>query len=171
LGELTFGVQQFLVLFVRRGQSACPWQTVRGLRVLRVFFVFLLVFIFNPFCFRVLVGRGFGQSAAEARTIRGQADSPRPPRGQSVFPGVATGCSVGFFGQSAAQARQSAVHVRTVRRIWPDSPRGSCGPSAPPGRTVRQCLTALFLGSIPPSFLSCFRVCFKESFLRLEVDP
>jgi hypothetical protein len=25
--------------------------------------------------------------------------------------------------------------------------------------------------SIPPSFLLCFRVCFKESFLRLEVDP
>jgi hypothetical protein len=119
------------------------------------------------FCFRVLVGRRFGQSAAEARIIRGQADSPRPPRGQSVFPRVATGGSVGFFGQSAAQSGQSAVRVRIVRRIWPDSPRGPCGQSAPPGRTVRQCLAALFLGSIPPSFLSCFRVCFKESLLRL----
>jgi hypothetical protein len=119
------------------------------------------------FCFRVLVGRGFRQSAAEARTIHGQADSPRPPRGQSIFPGVATRGSVGFFGQSAAQSRQSAVRVRTVRRIWLDSPRGLCGQSAPPGRTVRQCLAALFLGSIPPSFLSCFRVCFKESLLRL----
>jgi hypothetical protein len=29
----------------------------------------------------------------------------------------------------------------------------------------------LFLCSIPPFFLSCFRVCFKKSFLRLEVDP
>jgi hypothetical protein len=77
--------------------------------VLRVFVVFLLVFIFDPFCFRVLVERGFGQSAAEARTVRGQADSPRPPRGQSVFPGVATRDSFGFFGLSAAQAGQSAV--------------------------------------------------------------
>jgi hypothetical protein len=73
-------------------------------RVLRVFVVFLLVFVFDPFCVRVLVGRGFVQSAAEARTVRGQADSPRPPRGQSVFPGVTTGGSIGFFGQSAAQA-------------------------------------------------------------------
>jgi hypothetical protein len=106
------------------------------------------------------------------RTIRSRGtDSPRVPGGRSVFPRVATGGSIGFFGQSAAQAGQSAVRMRTVRRIWPDSPRGSCGPSAPPGRTVRQCLAALFLGSIPPSFLSCFRVCFLESFLRLEVDP
>jgi hypothetical protein len=135
-----------------------------------VFIVFLLVFNFNPFCFRVLVGRGFGQSAAEARTVRGKADSPRPPRGQSVFPGVATGGSVGFFGQSAAQAGQSAVRVRTVCRIWPDSPRGPCGQSAPPSRIVCQCLAALFLSSIPPFLPSCFRVCFKESFLRLEVD-
>jgi hypothetical protein len=102
LGELTFGVEQFLVLSVRRGQSACPWPTVRGLCVLRVFVMFLLVFIFDPFCFRVLVGRGFGQFTTEERTVRGQADSPRPPRGQSVFPGVANGGSVGFFGQSAA---------------------------------------------------------------------
>jgi hypothetical protein len=138
---------------------------------LRVFVVFLLAFVFDPFCFRDLVGQGFGQSAAEARTVRGQANSLRPSCGQSVFPGVATGGSVGFFGQSAAQAGQSAVRVRTVRRTWPDSPRGPCGQSAPPGRTVRQCLVALLLGSFPPSFLSCFRVCFKESFLRLEVDP
>jgi hypothetical protein len=136
-----------------------------------VFVVFLLVFVFDPFCFRVLVGRGFGQSAAEARTVRGQADSPRPPRGQSVFPGVATGGFVGFFVQSAAQAGQSAVRVRTVRQIWPDSPRGPCGQSAPPSRTVCQCVAALLFGLIPLSFLSSFHMCFKESFLRLEVDP
>jgi hypothetical protein len=77
-----------------------------------------------------LVGRGFGQFAAEARTVRGQADSPRPPRGQSVFPGVATGGSVGFFGQSAAQAGQSAVRVRTVRVARADSPPLLAGQSA-----------------------------------------
>jgi hypothetical protein len=71
-------------------------------------------------------------------------------------------------------------------RLRPDSPRQGCGQSAVPcqtvraahrgrsalsGRTVRQRLWALLLGSIPPFFLWCSRVCFKESFLRLEVDP
>jgi hypothetical protein len=65
----------------------------------------------------------------------------------------------------------SAWPLRTVRVTWPDCPHGQCGQSTPPGRTVRQCLAALLLGSIPLSFLSCFRVCFKGSFLRLEVDP
>jgi hypothetical protein len=112
------------------------------------------------------------------RTVRGRgADSPwageqsATTRPTVRFSGVATGGSVGLFRQSAAQAGQSAIRVQTVRRAWPDSPRGPCGQSAPPGRIVRQCVAALFLGSIPPSFLSCFRVCFKESFLRLEVDP
>jgi hypothetical protein len=106
------------------------------------------------------------------------ADSPRVPGGRSAcsprtirFSGFATGGSVGFKGQSAAQARRSAVPVRTVRGTLADSLRGSCGQSAPPGRTVPQSLAALLFGSIPPFFLSCFRVCFKEWFLRLEVDP
>jgi hypothetical protein len=50
---------------------------------------------------------------------------------------------------------QSAWLVRTVRPSWPD------GPPEP------RC----FVPWIDSSFLSCFRVCFKESFLRLEVDP
>jgi hypothetical protein len=37
---------------------------VRAHSVLRVFFVFLLGFAFDPFWFRDLVGSGFGQSAA-----------------------------------------------------------------------------------------------------------
>jgi hypothetical protein len=98
--------------------------------VLRVFVVFLLVFVFDPFCFRVLVGQGFGQSAAEARTVRGQANSPRPPRGQSVFPGVATGGSASFFGQSSAQAGQSARLGRTVRVARADSSPLLAGQSA-----------------------------------------
>jgi hypothetical protein len=44
LGELTFGVEQFLPLSVRRGRSAAR-------AVLRVFVMFLLVFVFDPFCF------------------------------------------------------------------------------------------------------------------------
>jgi hypothetical protein len=127
--------------------------------------------------FRSAVLLSFGW--AKFRTVRVcRADSPRVPGGQSAcsprtvrYTQCVSGGSVAFFGQSAAQAGRSAARVRTVRDTLPDSPRGLCGQSAPHGRTVRQSLTALFLGSIPPSFLSCFRVCFKESFLRLEVDP
>jgi hypothetical protein len=64
LGVLTFGVEQFSVLFVPGGQSARARQTVCAYSVLRVFFVFFLGFAINPFWFRVLVGSGFGQSAA-----------------------------------------------------------------------------------------------------------
>jgi hypothetical protein len=77
LGELTFGVEQFSVLFVPGGRSERARRTVRAYSVLRVFFVFLLGFAFDSFWFRVLVGRGFGQSAAAGgrsagawRTIR-----------------------------------------------------------------------------------------------------
>jgi hypothetical protein len=113
------------------------------------------------------------------RTVRSRgADSLRVPGGRSTcsprtvrFSGFATGGSVGFIRQSTAQAGQSAVPVRTVCGTLADSLRGPCGQSAHPGRTVRQSLAALLFGSIPPCFLSCFHVCFKESFLRLEVDP
>jgi hypothetical protein len=79
-----------------------------------------------------------GQSACFPRTVR--------------FLGFATGGSVGFNGQSAAQAGRSAVPVRTVRGILADGPHGPCGQSASPGRTVRHSLAALLFGSIPPSF-------------------
>jgi hypothetical protein len=51
LEELTFGVELFLPLSVWRGQSACPWRTVRGRCVRRVFVVFVLVFVFDPVLF------------------------------------------------------------------------------------------------------------------------
>jgi hypothetical protein len=51
LVELTRGVEQFLVLSVRGGQSACPWRTVRGRCVHHVFVAFVLVFVFNPVLF------------------------------------------------------------------------------------------------------------------------
>jgi hypothetical protein len=105
-----------------------------------------------------------GQSAGAWRTICVlPADGP-------LFR-VTTGATVCFFGQSAAQcwtvcgagadsprqqAGQSAWPVRTVRPPWPDGP-------PEPG-----CFVPWFDSSLP---LSCFRVCFKESFLRLEVDP
>jgi hypothetical protein len=48
LGELTFEVGLFLGLSVKRGLSARGWQPVREHAVLGVFFVFLLVFVFDP---------------------------------------------------------------------------------------------------------------------------
>jgi hypothetical protein len=54
------------------------------------------------------------------------------------------------------QAGQSAWPVWTVRPSWPDGPQE-------PG-----CFVPWFDSSL---LLSCFRVCFKETFLRLEVDP
>jgi hypothetical protein len=92
------------------------------------------------------------------RTVRVyRADSPRVPGGQSPcsprtvrFSGFATRGSVGFNGQFAAQAGRSAIPVRTVRGTQPDGPRDPCGQSAPPGRTVRLSLAALFL---PPFVL------------------
>jgi hypothetical protein len=134
---------------------------VRGHSVRRVFFVFLLAFVFDPLWFRVLFGRGFGRSACAGRTVRVlPADGP-------LF-GVTSGGSVCFFGQFAAQGR-------TVRGAGADSPRQQAGKSAWPVRTVRpswpngppepDCFVPVFDSSL----LSCFRVCFKESFL--EVDP
>jgi hypothetical protein len=142
----------------RRACSSCVLRVLSRLRFRSV--------VFLSFCWE------------KFRTVRVcRADSPRVPGGQFAcsprtvrYSRCVSGGSVAFFVQSAAQAGRSAARVRTVCSTLPDSPHGLCGQSAPPGWTVRQGLAALFLGSIPPSFLSCFRVCFKESFLRLEVD-
>jgi hypothetical protein len=111
-----------------------------------------------------------GPSFSSGRSGSG-ADSPPGPCGQSVFRGASLVVLLAFMDCPRLLAGLSAWPLRTVRGTWPDCPRGTCGPSDPPCRTVRQCLAALFLGSIPPPFLSHFCVCFKESFLRLEVDP
>jgi hypothetical protein len=108
--------------------------------------------------FRSVLVSSFGWKRFQ--TVRSSgADSPRLPGGQSAcsprtvrFSGFATGGSVGFNGQSEAQAGRSAVLVRTVRGTLADGPLGPCGQSAPPDRTVHQRLAALFFGSIPPSF-------------------
>jgi hypothetical protein len=127
--------------------------------------------------FRSVVFSSFGW--ASFRTVRVcRADSPRVLGGQSAcsprtvrYSGSLLEVLFAFSDSPRLRAGRSVARVRTVRGSRPDSPCGLCGQSAPPGRTVRQSLAALFLGSIPPSFLSCFRVCFKESFRRLEVDP
>jgi hypothetical protein len=73
-------------------------------------------------CLRSVVISSFGW--ARFRTVRVYlVDSPRVPGRQSAcsprtvrFSGFATGGSVGFYRQSAAQAGRYAVPVRTVRR-------------------------------------------------------
>jgi hypothetical protein len=111
--------------------------------------------------FRSVVFLSFGW--AKFRTVRVcRADSP--------FSGFATGGSVGFNGRSAALGR-------TVRGTGADSPRYPAGQSARPLRTVFPTwpdsppVPGSFVPWFDSSLLSCFHVCFKESFLRLEVDP
>jgi hypothetical protein len=61
--------------------------------------------------------------------------------------------------------------VRTVRGTRPDGPRGplrTVRPVWPDGPPEAERFASWF-DSFP--LLSCFRVCFKESFLGLEVDP
>jgi hypothetical protein len=122
LGVLTFGVEQFSVLFVPGGRSARAWRMVREHSVLRVFFVFFLGFAFDPFWFGALVGSGFRQSAAAGGRSAGAWRTVCVLPADGPLFGVVSESSVCFFGQSA-----------------------------PPGRTFRQSLSALFC-SIPSSF-------------------
>jgi hypothetical protein len=160
LERLTFDVELVSALSARRGQSAT------------------CVFFASSSCScspLSSIRRGFEFSLGKV------SDGPEQRRGQSagswqtvrVLPadgplfGVVSGGSVCFFRQSVAQGRtvcgvgadssrqqagRSAVWVRTVRSSRPDGPRGPCERSAPPSRTVRQSLSALFFGSIPSSF-------------------
>jgi hypothetical protein len=105
-----------------------------------------------------------GQSAGAWRTVRvlpteGPLYAVRLWRFWCLFRTV-RGSGRTVCGKGADNPRypagQSARPLRTVRPAWPDSPPGA--------------------GSFVPWFnsshlLSCFRVCFKESFLRLEIDP
>jgi hypothetical protein len=133
LEELTFGVEQFSTLSVPRGRSAWTWRTIHAVPVRRVFFVFLLGFSFNPWCFRVLVGRSSGRSACAGRTVRGcLADSPRAPRGRSVIRGASL--EVLFPFSDSPRIRPDSPWIR------PDGPRKGCGQSAKPCRIVRAAL-------------------------------
>jgi hypothetical protein len=109
-------------------------------------------------CFRSVVILSFG--LAKFQTVRVcRADSPRVPGCQSACSPRMVRYSwsllevlFAFSDSPRLRSGRSVVRVRTVRGRKPDSPRGLCGQSAPSGRTVRQSLAVLFLGSIPPSF-------------------
>jgi hypothetical protein len=113
-----------------------------------------------------------------------RADGPRVPGGQSAcsprtvrYSGSSLEVLFAFSDSPRLRAGRSAVWVRTVRGVGADSPRQQAGRSAWPMRTVRpswpdgppepECFVSWINSSL---LLSCFRVCFKESFLRLEVD-
>jgi hypothetical protein len=164
LGVLTFGVEQFSAPSMPRRRPAWTWQTARAVRVRRVFFVFFLVFVFDPSWFQVLVGQGFRRSVCSGRTVRGcLADSPlfavRLWRFCCLFRTIrGSGQTVRGKGADSPRypAGQSPRPLRTVLPAWPDS--------TPELRSFVSWFDSSLL-------LSCFRVCFKESFLRLEVDP
>jgi hypothetical protein len=173
LEELTFEIEQFSALSVPRGRSAWTWRTVHAVpvrRVLFVFFVFLLGFASIRGVFEFWLGEVSdsprvpgGQSAGARRTVRVlPADGPlfavRLWRFCCLFQTVrGSGRTVRGKGADSPRypAGQSARPLRIVRPAWPDSP-------PEPGS---------FVPWFDSSLLSCFRVCFKESFLRLEVDP
>jgi hypothetical protein len=72
-----------------------------------------------------------GQSACSPRTVR--------------YSGSLLEVLFAFSDSPRLKAGRSEVRVRTVRDSRPDSPRGPCGQSAPPGRTVCQSLAAFSL--------------------------
>jgi hypothetical protein len=172
LGELTFEAVQFFCS-VRVGR------TVRGVSAdgLRGCCSSSVLRVLACLSFRSVVALSFGW--AKFRTVRVyRADGPRVPGGQSAcspqtvrFSRFATGGSVRFNGRSAAQAGQSAARVRTVHGTLPDGLRGpsrTVRPAWPDGPLEAECFASWFDSSL---LFSCFRVCFKESSLRLEVDP
>jgi hypothetical protein len=119
LEELTRGVELFLLLSVRRGQSACAWRTVREVRVqpsssrvrrvlarLRFRSGFALSFCCNRFA----DGLSFcsGRSGSDA-------DGPPGPCGQSVFPGSSLVVLLAFMDCPRLLAGPSTWPLRTVR--------------------------------------------------------
>jgi hypothetical protein len=96
-------------------------------------------------------------------SLQQRADGPRVPGGQSAcsprtvrYSGSSLKVLFGFSDSPRQQAGRSAWAVQTVRPSLPD------GPPEP------ECFVSWFDSSL---LLSCFCMCFKESFLRLEVDP
>jgi hypothetical protein len=172
LEELTFGVEQFFASVreartVHMGLADSPW-VLNSSRVHRVLarLRFRSGFVLGFCCSWFADGPSFSSRRSGSR-----ADDPPGLRGQAVFLGSVLVVLLAFTDCPRHLVGRFAWPLRTVCGSWPDCPRGPCGQFAPPGRTIRQRLAALFLGSIPPFLLSCFRVCFKESFPRLEVDP
>jgi hypothetical protein len=140
---------------VPRGRSAWTWRTVCAVPVRRVFFVFLLGFAFDPWCFRVLVERSFGRSACAGQIVRVcLANSPRAPRGRSVIHSASLEVLLPFLDSPRLRpdgprqgCGQSAIPCRRVRAVFADSPPRLAGQSA---SAWQLCSLVRFL---PPSFM------------------
>jgi hypothetical protein len=110
-------------------------------------------FVLGFRCSRFADGPSFSSGRSGTR-----ADGPPGLRGRSIFLGLVLVVLLSLTDGPCLLVGRSACPLRTVRDTWLDCPRGLCGQSSPPGRTVRPRLTALFLGSIPPS-LFCASAC------------
>jgi hypothetical protein len=133
LEELTRGVEQFLLLSVRRGQSAPSLRTVREEPVQPS-----SSWCSSCSCF-VSVRSGFVLGFRCSWFADGLSFSSGRSGlcGQSVFLGSSLVVLVAFSDCPWHPAGLSATPLRTVRGTWPDCLRGPCGQSAPPGWTVR----------------------------------
>jgi hypothetical protein len=158
LEELTFGVELFLLLTVRRGQSACAWRTVREVRfqpsssrVRRVLarLRFRSGFVLGFRCSWFADGPSFSSGGPDpARTVRLVfADGP-------------------FF---SVRLWWFCWLLRTVRGTRPDCPHDPCGLSAAPGRTVRVASAdhpPLLAGQSASAWQLCSLVRFLPPFFR-----
>jgi hypothetical protein len=158
LGKLTFGVVRFLLCPHLADDPRGPADSPRRSSSSRCsscscFVSFRSGLAFGFCCSWFADGPSFssGRSATHA-------DGPPGLCERSVFLGSLLLVLCVLSDGPRRGAGQSAGLARTVRGIRPDGSRGQCGRSAPPGRTVRQSLCALLLGSIPP-FLSCASTC------------
>jgi hypothetical protein len=119
LEELTRGVELFLLLSVRRGQSACAWRTVREVRVqpcfsrvchvlarLRFRSDFVLVFC----CSWFVDGPSFSSGRSGTR-----ADGPPGLRGRSIFHGASMVVLLAFKDCPRHFVGLSTWPLRTVR--------------------------------------------------------
>jgi hypothetical protein len=104
-------------------------------------------FVLGFRCSRFADGPSFSSGRSGTR-----ADGPPDLRGRSVFLESVLVVLLSLTDDPWHLAGRSACPLRSVRGTWPDCPRGLCGQSAPPGRTVHPMLTAWFFDSFPSSF-------------------
>jgi hypothetical protein len=151
LGVLTFGVEQFSVLFVPRGRSARARQTFRAHSVRRVL---------ARLRFRSIVFLSFGW--ARFRTVRVyRADSPRVPGGQFA-------CSPWTVRYSGSLLEVLVAFLDGLR-LKADGPRHGCGQSSIPCRTIRAACAdspPRLAGQSTSAWLLCSLVRFLPRFFR-----
>jgi hypothetical protein len=104
-------------------------------------------FAFGFRCSRFADGPSFSSGRSGTR-----ADGTPGLRGRSVFLELVLVVLLSLTDSPWPPVGRSACPLRTVRGTWLDCPRGLCGQSALPGRTVRPRLTAWFLVLIPSFF-------------------